>query len=125
MSISHIVRSQIERKESQIGLLGVRHCLKLRNLFVVSTIVRGCVVGSDLLVDRAVVVNAKLAVVGGLGTGGLRRRKTKVSLVTENMEEVSVTIHKMRLQSCRWQVTPWATTVTTIIIWKRGKATVM
>ena len=95
------MRSQIERKESQIGLLGVRHCLKLRNLFVVSTMVRGCVVCSDLLVDRAVVVNAKLAVVGGLGTGGLRRRKTKVSLVTENMKEVSVTIHKMRLQSCR------------------------
>ena len=80
---------------------------------------------SHLPVDRAVIVNVEGDVVGGLRRGGLRRRKITASLVTENMEEVPVTIHKMRLQSCRWQVTPWAMTVTTIIIWKRGKATVM
>ena len=116
------MRSKIERKESQIGLLCVRHCLKFRNFLVVSNVVRCCAVFSHLPVDRAVVVNAKLAVVGGLGTG---RRKTKVSLVTENMEEVSVTIHKMRLQSWRWQIAPRATADPTIMNGKHGKTTVM
>ena len=115
------MRSKIERKESRIGLLCVRHCLKFWNFLVVSNVVRCCAVP----VDRVVVVNVEGGDVGGLSRGGLRWRKTTISLVMENMEEVPVTIHKMRLQSDRWQVTPWATIVTTIINWKLVKIIVV
>ena len=71
MLISHIMRSKIERKESQIGLLCVRHGLKFRNLLVVGNVVRCCAVFSHLPVDRVVVVNVEGGVVGGLRRGGL------------------------------------------------------
>ena len=119
------MRSKIERKKSQIGLLCVRHCLKFRNFLVVSNVVRCCAVFSHLPVDRVVVVNVEGGDVGGLRRGGLRWRKTTISLVTENMEEVPVTIHKMRLQSWRWQIAPRARANPTIMNGKHGKTTVM
>ena len=99
----------------------VRHCLKFWNFLVVSNVVRCCAVP----VDRVVVVNVVGGDVGGLRRGGLRWRKTTISLVMENMEEVPVTIHKMRLQSWRWQITPRATADPTIMTGKHGKTTVM